>query len=66
MTGTVSWETDGKTGKTGPNSSMAILIKWLLEPGNLAKWRGKREHGGRSKNDIAKEIATLINNEGVR
>merc|ERR1712086_262594 len=36
----IAWEKDGKNGTDDPNNSMALLIQWVVEPGNLAKWRG--------------------------
>ena len=34
----LAWNKNGKNGPNNPNHSMAILIGWLVTPGNLAKW----------------------------
>ena len=64
--GTTSMEKDGKSGTDDPNNSMALLIRWLVHPGNLAKWLGGRYSGGKTKSNIAVEIAESINKQGVR
>jgi len=58
---------DGSAGgKASPNgTSMHFLIKWLLTPGNYARWRGDKDHQGRKKKETAKEIAAYINDGGV-
>ena len=62
----LAWKKDGKSGTDDLNNSMSLLIWWLVHPGNLAKWRGGRYSGGKTKSNIAVEIAECINKEGVR
>jgi hypothetical protein len=61
-----TWSNDGEKGPDDPNTSEKILLDWLLEEGNYAnKWRGK-DSKGRTKKQIAGELASLINAAKVR
>ena len=61
----LNWTNDGKGGIDDPCSSERILLDWLMFPGNYAnKWRGK-DNKGRKKNQVAGDIAKLINDSGV-
>ena len=62
----ISWGKDGKNGTDDPNNSMTLLIRWLVQPGNLAKGRDGHYIGGKTKSNIAVEIAESINKQGVR
>lgn len=60
------WATDGAGGLEDPKTSERILLDWLLVPGNYAmKWRGKK-NDGKNKNQIAKELAEMMNDANVQ
>jgi len=62
----VNWTNDSPEGRSSPTgTSMHLLIKWLLVPGNYSKWRGDKDHQGRKKKETAAEIANFINDGGV-
>ena len=61
----LTWCTDGRNGPMDSRSSEWILLDWLLVPGNyMNKWCGKN-NGGQTKNNVAANIARLINDAGV-
>ena len=61
---TLLWNKDGRTGPDDPNNSEAILIHWLITPGNYSKYRGKN-NSGKKKLQYADEVAKRINAAGV-
>jgi hypothetical protein len=60
------WHSDGKDGPDDNVNSLSILLDWLMTPGNYSlRWRGKCKDG-KSKSQVGKEIADLINDSGIR
>jgi hypothetical protein len=59
------WTTDGANGPDDPANSERILLDWILEPGNYAKYRGKGNKGT-TKVQFCQRIATKINSGGVK
>ena len=59
----VSWNKDGKNGPNDPNNSEAILLKWLTEPGNYAKFRSPP--AGKSKQAFCESIARKLKDAEV-
>lgn len=41
------WDKDGKNGPDDPNSSLRILLDWLLQEGHYSRYRGKDNNGKR-------------------
>jgi hypothetical protein len=62
---TYAWNKDGKEGPNDPNNSEALLLKWLMTPGNYNRYRGK-DNAGKRKIQFANEIAKIMNEHGVR
>jgi hypothetical protein len=60
------WSKDGKNGPDDPNNSEAILLTWLMTPGNYSRYRGGRGNAGTRKTQFAEDIARKINQQGVR
>jgi hypothetical protein len=58
------WNTDGKNGPNDPNTSMKILIDWLLVEGNYNKYRGKNNNGV-SKIQFATILADKMKSETI-
>ncbi len=56
------WKKDGKYGKDDPNTSEAMLLRWLTEPGNYNRYR---ESDGMHRIRMSQEIAEYINASGV-
>jgi hypothetical protein len=59
------WNKDGRNGPDDPINSEAILIQWLVTPGNYSRYRGKN-NSGKTKIQYADEIAKKITDAGVR
>lgn len=49
------WNSDGLLGKDDKNTSMKILLDWMLEEGNYGRYRGKDNKGKRKQ-----EYATML------
>ena len=60
----LTWTNDGQDGKNDPNTSEALLLSWLDCAENLNKYRNPT--GGKRKIDVCNEIATYLNNKGVK
>jgi RhoGEF, Guanine nucleotide exchange factor for Rho/Rac/Cdc42-like GTPases len=55
------WSNDGEKGHDDPNTSEKILLDWLMVEGNYSnKWRGK-DSKGRTKKQVAAELASMMN-----
>jgi hypothetical protein len=59
------WNKDGWKGPDDPMNLLAILLKWLMTPGNYSKYRGKKNLG-KTKIQFAEDIAKKSNDAGVR
>jgi hypothetical protein len=57
----ILWDQDGKDGPDDPNTSMRILLDWLLVEGNYNRYRG---NGGHSKLYYCRIIADRIKAAG--
>jgi hypothetical protein len=57
------WNNDGKDGPNDPNTSMNILLNWLMEEGNFDAFL--KCDRGMTKKKFALKIADLINGAGV-
>ena len=60
-----AWNKDGKQGPNDPNNSEALLLKWLMTPGNYNRYRDKG-NAGKHKTQFGNEIAKIMNDHGVR
>ena len=58
----IPWDTD-TANKKYEGSSDALLLDWLKAHGNYARWRGNKR--GISKREIQKDIADMINKDGL-
>jgi hypothetical protein len=61
------WSNDGEKGPDDPNTtSEKILLDWLMVEGNYSnKWRGE-DSKGRTKKQVAAELASMMNAAKVR
>ena len=59
----VLWYKDGPLGPDDPNNSESILIQWLIEPGNYAKYRAPPN--GQTKIGICEAISSKIRAAGI-
>jgi hypothetical protein len=50
-----NWTNDGIMGVDDPNTSMKILLDWMLEEGNYSRYRGK-DNNGIKKNQFASAL----------
>jgi hypothetical protein len=62
---TLAWNRDGKNGIHDPNTSLKILLDWLLDDGNYNRYRGK-DNSGMTKIRYCELIAQHIKAAGVR
>lgn len=67
----IPWNRDGKEGPSDPNNSEAILLNWLMKPGNYALYRNVNGRQKKTRNVLTKRklvahIAELINTAQVR
>ena len=60
----LTWTNDGVNGREDPLTSQYFLIKWLGTGDNYHHFCSPS--GGRTKIDIAAEVAAYINSKGVR
>ena len=60
----LSWTNDGANGRDDPLTSQYYLLKWLSTGENYHNYRSPS--GGRTKIDIANEVASYINSKGVK
>ena len=60
----LSWTNDGANGRDDPLTSQFYLLKWLSTGENYHNYRSPS--GGRTKIDIANEVASYINSKGVK
>jgi hypothetical protein len=60
----LTWTNNGANGREDPLTSQYILIKWLSTGDNYHHFCSPS--GGRTKIDIAAEVAAYINSKGVR
>jgi hypothetical protein len=60
------WTRDGKGGPDDTNTSMSILLKWLLSEGNYSKYRGGPASNGKGKLYWAALISSDMKRAGVR
>ena len=61
----IPWEKDGRNGPTDPNTSLKILLDWLLVEGNYMQFRGCKNNGTR-KQTYGQQIADKIKDAGCR
>ena len=62
---TLPWTKDGKNGPDDPMCSERILVDWLMEHGNYAKYRGTNNNGVK-KIAFAEKISKLMERKGVK
>lgn len=55
----IPWNHDGPGGPDDPNNSESILVLWLKDPYNFARYKGDG-NGGKSRQDVCNEISKLI------
>jgi hypothetical protein len=60
----LTWTNDGANGRDDPYTSQHYLIQWLTTGDNYNKFRSPS--GGRTKIDLAAEVAAFINSKGVK
>lgn len=59
------WNADGPKGYDDPVNSELLLVEWLCEEGNYAKYRGS-DNGGKSKISFCQDIANMLKRRGMR
>lgn len=53
------WTSDGLGGVNDPNTSMKILLDWMLEEGNYSRYKGK-DNSGIKKNQFAAQLCETM------
>jgi len=62
----ILWTRDGKGGPDDPNTSMSILLDWLMAEGNYTKYRGGPTSNGKGKLFWAAILSNRMKEAGVR
>ena len=61
----IPWDKDGRAGPDDPNTSLRILLNWLMEESNYSKFRGHKNNGTR-KTRYGQIISDMMRQAGCR